>query len=534
MTIQTLATSTAHFIYQWDDTVNGSMQRAIALQATCENDLTRLEDLFDEYNGFDNGNRVTVLVGDPGGGLASNRGYHDDGTTMITTVAWSAVNPASTADIGVRLEFVAEMSEVMMSLRNARKGDSWDPGGSNGEGLSQYLAEMFYRSGYYDNQLRHGPERMIPWLNDAARPPWVTNTEPSDTNTTSYGCALLFLHFLHTQKGYSVKNIITHGGKTLEDTCHNLTGNGGGWNEFSALLAKFYPSKDSSNNQIKYAPKQCNLFPLYDAGQRHIDVQVDVVRVFGGALITPGGSPVDISPGVLCPKDTYSWEWVNPNAYLRCTARPKGMGNPVVSWTVDSVAVPASGGSITVTGDVDLDRADHPESPARSIQTFRLWTSVRDVSTLDGPASQLTIHPMDFPGTERLTLGVQASEMYAAGITPYAVTTWTTLETHSVRYEPRYYADRERCREKWEEFILTHVRVKIINILLTLPDPGPGELQRPARMFEEIIQELARLSEVDAEMTTRLGGELARVLQISAATLGVRELAPDNFGAISP
>jgi hypothetical protein len=52
------------------------MQRAVAVQATCENDLTRLEDLFDEHNGFDNGNRVTVLVGNPGGGLASNSGYH--------------------------------------------------------------------------------------------------------------------------------------------------------------------------------------------------------------------------------------------------------------------------------------------------------------------------------------------------------------------------------------------------------------------------------------------------------------------------
>lgn len=53
------------------------------------------------------------------------------------------------------------MSEVLMSLRNSRAGSiSWEPGGSNGEGLSQYLAELFYRSAYYDSQLQHGPGRI--------------------------------------------------------------------------------------------------------------------------------------------------------------------------------------------------------------------------------------------------------------------------------------------------------------------------------------------------------------------------------------
>jgi hypothetical protein len=132
MAINTLGSSD-HFVYQWDDTVNGSQQRATALQASCEEDLSRLESLFNEFHGFDS-NQVTLIAGNPRGGLAVNNGFHSDGTTSITVTAWPGVTPAATADAGARLEFIAEMSEVMMSLRNARRGSrSWNPAGSNGK-----------------------------------------------------------------------------------------------------------------------------------------------------------------------------------------------------------------------------------------------------------------------------------------------------------------------------------------------------------------------------------------------------------------
>jgi hypothetical protein len=64
------AGSTTHFLFKYDGSVNGAPQRASALMLSCENDLTRLEDLFDEHNGFDSGNPVTVLVSaGPSGGL---------------------------------------------------------------------------------------------------------------------------------------------------------------------------------------------------------------------------------------------------------------------------------------------------------------------------------------------------------------------------------------------------------------------------------------------------------------------------------
>jgi len=176
--------------------------------------------LFQEFNGFDN-NPVTVIAGNPGTGLAVNHGYHSDSTTAITVTAWSGVNPAATADAGARLEFVAEMAEVMMDLRNKRRqATSWNPGGSNGEGLSQFLAEMFYRSAYYDSQLQHGPSRITGWLNESGRPDWVTTTEATDQNFVSFGYDFLFLHFLHTQKGYSVQGAVHQHPLARFEVCH--------------------------------------------------------------------------------------------------------------------------------------------------------------------------------------------------------------------------------------------------------------------------------------------------------------------------
>ncbi|MCY0906030.1 hypothetical protein [Arthrobacter sp. H14-L1] len=523
MTIQTQGTS-ARMVYQWDDTINGSQQRAVALQSSCETDLTRLEDLFDEYHGFDSTNRATIVVGDPGGGLASNFGYHSDGSTLITVTAWSGVNPAATADTGVRLEFVAEMCEILMGLRNARKGSSWDPGGSNGEGLSQYLAELFYPGGYYDSQLGHGPSRMTAWLNDPTRPDWVTKTDPEDKQAGRYGCAFLFLHFLHSQKGFSVKDIITKGGITLEDTYRNLMGSPGGWNEFSALLNRFFPlffpATGPGQTQIQYSPERCNLFPLYDNYRRTSPIGTE--EIAGYPTSTPGGAVV-ITPGLLCTKAEYSWNWLDPNSSLACTVRPTGFGNPVVSWVIDGTAV-GGAGSLNVTGPVDLDRADHPGQPDRSVQAMTFSAVVSDVSDYTGAALRLTLKTADHLGTEQLTVETNIAEQYAPDIPPLGSVSWTTLHTHGVRYEPRYYADRDACRKRWDEFIDKYVRVRDINILLTLPDPGPDGLRRAAYAIQELQRELRRLQGEDPEMAARLGAELAGILNVSPATLQLANL----------
>jgi hypothetical protein len=516
MVIKTLDSST-HFTYQWDTTVVGSRDRATALQATCESDLAKLESLFSEFNGFD-ANHVTVLVGDPGAGLATNNRFRGDGSTNITITGWSAVSPAATADAGVRLEFIAEMCEVMMGLRNERHGNTtWNPGGSNGEGLSQVLAESFYRQAYYDPQLKHGAGRITGWLDNGVREDWVTKTENSDGNSVSYGCAFEFIHFLHTQKGFSVQDIITKGADTLEATYTALTGHGGGWNEFIGLLNRFYPPTNGAGSLISYAPMRCNLFPLYDNHQRSTTFVTD--EVTGVPSTSPGDSIVRISPGALCPVGEYKWHWIDKNSHWVLTVRPKGFGNPVVTWLVDGTAVPPGSSGVTITGEVDVDQAAKPGNPAKTSQTFHLSTVTGAAIDIKGPVATLELHPREHPGTERLTIEVQISEQYATDVPVFNDITWADLDTHSVEYEPLYYRDRSDCLLKWEDFLRRHVRYKYINILLTLPDPAPVELQRGARFVQELQHELAQVARADPKIAAQLSHELARKLMISPTTL---------------
>jgi hypothetical protein len=520
--INTLGSS-AHFAYQWDDTVNGSQQRATALQATCEADLSRLESLFNEFHGFD-GNQVTLIAGNPGAGLAVNNGFHSDGTTSITVTAWSGVNPAPTADAGVRLEFIAEMSEVMMALRNARSGStSWNPGGSNGEGLSQFLAEWFYRSAYYDAQLLHGPGRITAWLNGSGRPDFVTTTDGTDRSFVSFGCAFLFLHFLHTQKGYTVQDIVTNGEGTLEATYTALAGHGGGWAEFTGLLNRFYPVTDAAGHAITYAPARCNLFPLYDDSRRAANIDWNEAR--GPETPLGGGGIVQLSPAILCPIGDYTWQWVDPNTHLELSVRPAGFGNPVVTWAVDGVSVPAGSSSITVTGDVDTDVATAPRHPASSSQTFRLSTATGTSDDIDGPLATLTLSPVDKPGTEQLTIQVRIDERYAT-VPTYTDITWAALHTHSVKYEDRYYQDRAACLAHWADFVSRHVHFKAINILLTLPDPGPEEFSRVARLIEQAQVDLGRLAEEEPDTARLVEQELAQTLRVSP---GLLRASKDRF-----
>ena len=519
MAINTLG-STAHFVYQWDDMVNGSQQRATALQATCEGDLSRLESLFNEFHGFD-GNQVTLIAGNPGGGLAVNNGFHSDGTTSITVTAWSGVNPATTADAGVRLEFIAEMSEVMMSLRNTRRGStSWNASGSNGEGLSQFLAEWFYRSAYYDSQLQHGPRRITEWLNGSGRPDFVTKTEATDRNFVSFGCAFLFLHFLHTQKGYTVQDIITNGAGTLEATYTALAGHGGGWAEFTGLLTRFYPVTDASGHAITYAPTRCNLFPLYDDGRRSASINWN--EAGGPEIPLGGGGTVQLSPAILCPIGDYTWQWVDPDTHLELSVRPAGSGNPVVTWSVDGVSVPTGSSSITVAGDVDADVAAAPGHPTSSGQAFQLSTATATSGDIDGPLATLKLFPLDKPGTEQLMIEVRVGEQYAT-VPTFTNIALATLHTHSVRYEDRYYQDRTACLARWDDFVRRHVHFKAINILLTLPDPGPEELSRVARIIEQAQVELSRLAEKEPDTARLLGQELAQTLRVSPRLLRTDE-----------
>jgi hypothetical protein len=64
---------------------------------------------------------------------------------------------------------------------------------------------------------------------------------------------------------------------------------------------------------------------------------------------------------------------------------------------------------------------------------------------------------------------------------------------------------------------------KAINILLTLPDPGPEELSRFARIIEQAQVELGRLAEEEPDTARLLGQELAQTLRVSPRLLRTDE-----------
>jgi hypothetical protein len=84
-----------------------------------------------------------------------------------------------------------------------------------------------------------------------------------------------------------------------------------------------------------------------------------------------------------------------------------------------------------------------------------------------------------------------------------------------VKYEDQYYQDRAACQARWQDFVNRHVHYKAINILLTLPDPGPEEFSRFARLIEQAQIELGRLAEEEPDTARLLGLELAQTLRVS-------------------
>jgi hypothetical protein len=79
------------------------------------------------------------------------------------------------------------------------------------------------------------------WLNTPDRPDWVKNNNPTDQDSVSNGCSVLFLNYLNTQLGYGWDQIVKGGAATLGQTYANLTGNPDGWTPFRQQLDNAFP-----------------------------------------------------------------------------------------------------------------------------------------------------------------------------------------------------------------------------------------------------------------------------------------------------
>jgi hypothetical protein len=228
--------STANFDVYYDNSlgVNGE-QLANAVLANCESDLFALQGWF---GGVTPG-RFSVYI-DPG----SFGAYHAScAATELHLAAFGGTDGALENMLNV-----AEADEVMMAVQGA----SWDCGASAGEGLSRVLATQRYPAEL------DGFASASSWLN-SARPDWVTNTEPTDGNYVSIGCATLFLNYLRYQLHFSLARIVQAGGATLQGTYQHLTGSAAAFAPFAALLQRHFPAG------TPVALADDNPFPLLDA-----------------------------------------------------------------------------------------------------------------------------------------------------------------------------------------------------------------------------------------------------------------------------
>jgi len=94
-----------------------------------------------------------------------------------------------------------------------------------------------------------------------------------------------------------------------------------------------------------------------------------------------------------------------------------------------------------------------------------------------------------------------------AGEAPHNCSTSATLDTKQLQYEGSYYTDATRCVENTKTVLgLRKIPFTLIDLLLSLPDPGP-EMQKSVALITQLQLELQQL----AETNPKAAAELAKI-----------------------
>ncbi|HEY7091654.1 MAG TPA: hypothetical protein VH393_00650, partial [Ktedonobacterales bacterium] len=337
---------TTNFTVKYEDSFPNAVKRAPDLLAAVEGEFALLTHWFGISSGFGPSDRVTIQLDRPTNSGAINYGYASGGGSIIQLDSQDTnQNDANAAEI-VKMLFVLEFAEVLMSYCNQHGTSSWNAGDSSGEGLSHFCGIERFPSGHNT----YYPKFINRWLqpltagtsipnNDprwqVSRADWVSSSDPNDTRPISFGGALLFLYYLKSQLGFSVPNIIQAGGSTLEDTYHNLTGASGGFTALTTLLNTYLPL---GNTPILTTDDP---FPFLDSARR----QVSLVP-----QLSPRGTPVIVRSGeafesfiINCGAGTYHFDIYDVPQTLSCVASQVGFALPKYIWRINGVEVKATG-----------------------------------------------------------------------------------------------------------------------------------------------------------------------------------------------
>ena len=217
-----IAGQTTNFIVQYENTLPNQanvIANANALLPVLETEFTVTTGWFNTPGGkFGAGQQQVVNLNLPdtstGGGGINEPGANNSGYGSAINLDAQNLFTGATAGERVKNVFMAEWSEILMSLTN-----NWHAGDSSGEALSQYCSIIRFPAGHYS----YYGSWVNSWLK-TSRPDWVTKTEPTDKNPVSFGCALAFIFYLNTQLGFTIKQIIADGSANLAQAYTALTG----------------------------------------------------------------------------------------------------------------------------------------------------------------------------------------------------------------------------------------------------------------------------------------------------------------------
>jgi hypothetical protein len=269
------AGQTTNFIVQYENTLPNQanvIANADALVPVLETEFTVTTGWFNTPGGkFGAGHQQVVNLNLPdtatGGGNISEPGANNSGYNSAINLDAQNLFTGATAAGRVQNLFMAEWSEILMSLTT-----NWHAGDSSGEGLSQYCSIIRFQTGHY----AYYGSWVDSWLNgvtgspNAARSDWVNQTFTGDHSggfnvngdgdSVSFGCALAFIFYLNTQLSFSIDKIISDYAGTLTSAYNTLTGDPGDpFPFFMALIDNVFPASATAAIPV---PVTDNPFPL--------------------------------------------------------------------------------------------------------------------------------------------------------------------------------------------------------------------------------------------------------------------------------
>jgi hypothetical protein len=227
-----LAGGTTNFKVSYSTALHAAegQELAEAILGRCEQDLSQLSNLFGGIIISPNTSRgrdlINVII-DPATPPSHASAYHFGCSGREIHCLVESETDGNLANF----LNCAELAEVFMAFQ-AR---GWNCGASAGEGLSRVLATELYPAslGRFASAST--------WLN-SVRLDWVTQTEGTDRDYVSIGCATLFINYLRHQLNFSLAQIIQAGGATLQQTYEQLTGRtDAAFGPFKSLLDARFP-----------------------------------------------------------------------------------------------------------------------------------------------------------------------------------------------------------------------------------------------------------------------------------------------------